>query len=166
MTSQTPESLIYQGEKMSLMTLPLEQYFHLAGVERQFEPQMTWCVRGYYGTWEIVGDRLYLIGIRGVMADGSDASLGKVFPDFPDRVFAHWYTGELRLPQGERLKYVHSGFSSSYERDLFIEIDRGMVISTRVRVNEAESPSSAPASDQAIEADDRSGPAETQKGGI
>ncbi|KRB15440.1 hypothetical protein ASD99_11390 [Mesorhizobium sp. Root695] len=39
--------------------------------------------------------------------------------------FAHWYTGLLRIPQGEMIKYVHGGFFSLNEFDLIIEISSG-----------------------------------------
>lgn len=58
-----------------------------------------------------------------------------VFPDFPDGVFAHWYTGELRCPMGELLNYVHGGYGSTYEQDLFIEVENGVVVNERVEGN-------------------------------
>jgi hypothetical protein len=64
-----------------------------------------------------------------------------VFPDFPDRVFGHWYSGTIRIPQGKLLEYVHMGYGSTYERDLFLEIEKGAVTSTRLRqngINESE----------------------------
>ena len=38
-------------------------------------------------------------------------------------VFASWFTGLLRIPQGKLLKYVHGGFGSLQERDLIISIE-------------------------------------------
>ncbi|MFZ4711843.1 MAG: hypothetical protein ACOYMH_18585, partial [Zwartia sp.] len=61
--------------------------------------------------------------------------LADVFPDYPNGVFAHWFTGELRCPQGERLRYVHRGFDSKYEKDLFITVRSGVVIGERLVVN-------------------------------
>lgn len=62
--------------------------------------------------------------------------LETVFPGYPDRVFAHWYSGTLRIPQGNTLKYVHMGYQSTYERDLLIEVERGVIGDVRIRENE------------------------------
>ena len=56
-------------------------------------------------------------------------------PEYPERVFAHWYSGVLRIPQGELLEYVHAGYGSIYEKDLLIDVENGVVINTSTRVN-------------------------------
>ena len=62
--------------------------------------------------------------------------LETVFPGYPDRVFAHWYSGTLRIPQGEILKYVHMGHQSTFERDMLIDVERGVIGEVRIRENE------------------------------
>ena len=57
------------------------------------------------------------------------------FPDYPERVFAHWYSGTIRVPQGRQIEYVHMGFGSTYESDLFIDLERGVVVATKIRHN-------------------------------
>jgi hypothetical protein len=42
-------------------------------------------------------------------------------------VFAHWYCGTIRAPQGKLLKYEHGGYASEYERDLLIRVRKGIV---------------------------------------
>ena len=79
----------------------------------------------------------YLVGIKATLADGNAASLVTIFPDSPDRVFAHWYSGTLRVPQGEMLNYVHMGYGSTFERDLLIEVKQGVVVATHAQDNEA-----------------------------
>ena len=61
--------------------------------------------------------------------------MATLFPDYPDRVFAHWYSGTIRIPQGKLLNYVHMGYGSTYERDLFLEIEKGVIKNTRMRQN-------------------------------
>jgi len=87
------------------------------------------------GTWDIQDSRLYLIDIAGSYEDGSPATLESLFPGFPDRVFAHWYSGTLRVPQGELLKYRHMGWASTFERDLLIEVEDGVVKAMQVQTN-------------------------------
>ena len=107
MTAQIAERLRYQGEDVAMCTNPLSDYFAMGGTNPRFESNCTALWRGYVGSWEIIDDRLYLIGLNGTLEDGTDASLATIFPGFPDRVFAHWYSGTIRLPQGKQLEYVH-----------------------------------------------------------
>ena len=135
MTAQFTETLRYRGVDVAICTEPLGDYFLLGGFMPSFDCNCSALWRGYVGHWEIVEDRLYLIGLAGSLADGTDVILATVFPDFPDRVFAHWYSGTIRLPQGKQLEYVHAGFGSIYQWDLFLDIDRGVVVATRLRQN-------------------------------
>jgi hypothetical protein len=132
MTAQIRERLTYQGESLGICTAPLNDFFTFVGKWPRFARTDTGLWRNYVGTWEILGERLYLIGLEATMADGAAATLATVFPNFPDRVFAHWYTGELRLPRGKLIKYVHMGFRSTYEEDLFLDIADGVLTGTRL----------------------------------
>ncbi len=136
MTAQVRERLIYQGRSVSMCTEPLNDYFVLAGYQPAFSINCTALWRGYVGVWEIVNDRLYMVSLEGTLEDGSSASLETIFPGYPDRVFAHWYSGALRIPEGELVEYVHIGYASVYEQDRFIEIENGIVIDQYVRKND------------------------------
>jgi hypothetical protein len=146
MTAQIAEKLLYQGERVAMCTNPLNDYFAMGGFNPRFESTSTALWRGYVGDWEIVADRLYLVSLDGTLEDGNDATLETVFPGFPDRVFAHWYSGTVRIPQGKQLEYVHMGYASKFERDLFLDIERGVVVSTRVRQNGVAESDDAPES--------------------
>ncbi len=61
-----------------------------------------------------------------------------LFPEAGDRVAATWFSGELRVPRGERLQYEHMGFGSVYEEDLILSIDRGRVTKREVMDRRAE----------------------------
>lgn len=135
MTAQIGERLIYDGREVSMCSQPLDGYFALGGRSPEFESNCTALWRGYVGTWEIVGDRLYIVSLSGTLKDGTDATLETVFPGYPDRVFAHWYTGTLRIPEGKRLEYVHMGYASTYERDRLLKIEKGVVVGSYVRQN-------------------------------
>ncbi len=144
MTAQIAERLRYRGEEMALCANPLDDYFDLGGQKPPFVASSTALWRGYVGSWEIVDGRLYLVALEGLLEDGSEASLASVFPQFPERVFAHWYSGTLRVPQGRQLLYVHAGYNSRYERDLLLEVERGVVTATRTRHNGAAISEDAP----------------------
>ncbi len=146
MTAQISEKLLYEGQKLSMCTEPLSLYFALGGDGPKFQCNFTALWRGYVGTWEIVDGRLYLIDLQGTLKGGEEASVATIFPDYPDRVFAHWYSGTLRIPQGKLLHYVHMGYSSTYERDLFLAIEKGVLKGTRVRQNGRAESDSGPQS--------------------
>lgn len=107
----------------------------MAGIENNFESPSSALWRGYVGTWEILDGRLYLIGLDGGLKNGMAANVATFFPNYPDRVFAHWYSGELRLPRGKMLEYVHGGYLSVYEEDVLLTLDKGVVTHTEVRNN-------------------------------
>jgi hypothetical protein len=138
MTAQYSENLIYQGQEYMLCSEPLGHFLENSGATLKFHSPHTALWRGYVGTWAIEADRLYLTGMLGhVLRDGKvlEVGLEALFPDYPEGVFAHWFTGELRCPSGERLKYVHGGFNSTYERDRFLRVQRGVVVEERNVIN-------------------------------
>lgn len=148
MTDQIAEKLRYQGEDVAMGTNPLSDFFAMGGFNPRFEPTSTALWRGYVGRWEIIDSRLYLIELQGTLRDGTEASLATIFPDFPDRVFAHWYSGTIHVPQGKRLKFAHTGYGITFERDLFLDMERGVVKNTRLRHNGTAESDSAPEGDE------------------
>lgn len=135
MTAQIPEKLRYKEEDVEMCTTPLYDYFALGIRRPRFESGCTALWRGYVGSWEIAHERLYLVALYGVLEDGTQATLETLFPHASNRVFAYWYSGTLRVPQGKRLEYVHLGYESTYERDLLLDIERGVLVATAERTN-------------------------------
>ena len=102
--------------------------------------------RGYVATWKIDGDRLLLVKIEqnhwkdAPPADPEarrtwrsevetrEVQIERVLPGKTLPVFAEWYSGRLKIPQGEMTRYVHMGYGSEYERELLIEIKNGVVV--------------------------------------
>lgn len=135
MTAQMTERLIYKGEELSLCEQPLNHYLQTIRKDFKFEAPSTALWRGYVGTWSIEHGRFYLIKLRGFVSgkeDREEIGLKDLFPEFPDGVFAHWYTGEMRCPRGGLIEYVHGGYASTYEQDLFIKLDKGVVVAERI----------------------------------
>ena len=130
MTAQASELLIHQGQKLRLFETPLDDYLTSSGRHIEFEGTSSGLWRGYVGTWEIINDRLYLVALEGYMVVDNkytDVELQDVFPQFPEGIFAHWYSGRLRCPRGKLLNYVHGGFMSTYEEELIIDVQNGIV---------------------------------------
>ena len=127
MTAQASEKLRYNGADHLMCTTPLEDYLAAREPRPEFMFQSTALRRGYVGNWEIIDDHLYLTGLRGKLKSGDTVSIQSIFEGFPGSVFAYWYSGIIRLPQGELLQYVHGGFESIYERDLLLHLERGVI---------------------------------------
>ena len=129
MNALLSEHLILRGEKMVLDSQPLGGFFKVNGHPSGLGGHPRW--RGYAATWEIQDGRLYLVAVDG----GQYVGLDTLFPDYPDGVFAHWYTGELRCPGGKRLQIAHSLYSVLTEFDVFIAVHKGVVTKERVVMN-------------------------------
>ena len=134
MTAQLAETLHYQGRQLAMCSTPLTQFLTISGGPH-FQPNSTALWRGYRGYWEIIDDRLYLVKLNGTLSNGEQATLATLFPNFPDRVFAHWYNGVIRIPQGQLLEYVHAGYGSRYEQDLLLEFAHGVLVNSQTRQN-------------------------------
>lgn len=141
MTAQVAEKLIYAGKEISLYTNPLSLYLKNSGTQFVSPHTANW--RGYVGTWEILEhaglERLYLVALTAHKSYEEIAGLSDVFPGY-DKVFAHWFTGELRCPQGAQLEYRHMGYGSVYEYDLLMDFKKGVLVGKHARHNEAPKP--------------------------
>lgn len=135
MTAQTPETLTYQGSSLRLCSEPLAQFPGLMLPTWVYVMPNTALSRCYMGTWEIESDRLYLKKLQFWKQEHdvvTERGIDDLFPGYPEGVFAHWCTGELRCPRGALLKYVHGGFHSVYEEDLFLRVQRGVLVEERI----------------------------------
>ena len=138
MTAQVSERLLYGGKEIPLFTNPLSLYLKIAGISFQSPHTANW--RGYVGIWEILEyegiERLYLVSLSAHKSYEEVIGLSDVFPGY-DKVFAHWFTGELRCPQGAQLEYRHMGYGSVYEYDLLMDFKQGVLVNKHARYNEA-----------------------------
>ena len=124
-TTQFPEILYLDGQKHSLFSNPLEQYYGPNHPRPPFKAPHTALWRGYVGTWEIDRGVLYLKAIRAWTPQG-EVGLAALFPGHKGRVAATWFTGQLRVPQGKILKpYVPHPI---YEKYLMITVEKGRVV--------------------------------------
>ena len=138
MTAQVAERLIYGGNKeIGLFSNPLSLYLKQAGISFISPHTANW--RGYVGTWKIIEhsgvERLYLVKLSAHKSYEEIVGVSDVFPGF-DKVFAHWFTGQLRCPQGAQLEYRHMGYGSIYEYDLLMDFKQGVLIEKHARHNQ------------------------------
>ena len=116
-----------------MATEPLEPYIETNNIQFNHESICSACWRGYIGTWSIEDGRLYLIDIE-TDDNGKKVGLEYLFPN-QEKVFAGWFTGELRVPYGELIEYIHLGYESRYAKELFLEISKGVLVNERKKIN-------------------------------
>ena len=133
MTAQVHEKIRYQGKRMRLASCPHfpedhprineaseEDIMKLAMADKTGIIFSTACWREYIGSWSIRRGKLYLTKLEGrFRLEGKDA------------IFAEWFTGELCIPMGELLEYIHMGFNSVYEQEIVLTLKQGIVINTQ-----------------------------------
>jgi hypothetical protein len=131
-TAQVHERLILDGKWTSIAGEPPLPHGHprvVAASEahrKEASPIVgsTACWRGYIATWEIREKRLYLVAIEGGWElQGAEPLL------------ASWVSGELRVPMGEMVDYIHLGHATLFAEELFIAIEKGHEVSRRSVVN-------------------------------
>jgi preprotein translocase subunit SecE len=136
MTAQAGERLIFKGEETWMAAEPLNQYLQNRN-DINFVSPSTACWRGYYGQWEIKDNKLYLIELKAYLEGYREVGLDYLFPR-QNTVFANWFSGKIRIPQGEMLDYVHMGYASLYERDLILVFENGLLTNEYIVDNEDE----------------------------
>ena len=74
------------------------------------------------------------LDITAVLMDEVSVSidLGSVIPDATTPILANWFTGELRVPQGEMTQYIHAGYASEFERYLVFQVVEGRITETKI----------------------------------
>lgn len=151
-TAQEPDKILINGTEKMLLTNPLEDYYSDPEKRPRFmiEPFMTssgnW--RGYVATWEIDDGKLFLKKINSWFCEGEtkescrQVELAVIFPEkvLDGRVAANWFSGDLRIPDGKQLQYVHMGYGSTYERDIFYNVKDGKVGKARIVDNTKNPP--------------------------
>lgn len=138
MTAQAMDRIVHEENPYGLCDHILNGYFKIIDQKSPFIMPNTAVSRGYVARWEFVDKRLYLVDLRGWVEGYRQVSQDYLFPDFPDRVFAHWVNGRLRAVDGELLNYEHSGFQSVYERDVYFTVNDGLLHSVEIIENRIE----------------------------
>ncbi|MDD1474991.1 hypothetical protein MEO41_27530 [Dolichospermum sp. ST_sed4] len=134
MTAQRADIIIIEGKEYPLFTNPLEDYW----TEENPKPPIGWpktsCWRGYIATWEIIDENLYLTDIT-IRTPNGEAGLDYVFPNSTGKIKATWYSGELRIPQGDCLELMESVYLTEWH----IKVESGEVVSQGYQSNYARS---------------------------
>lgn len=156
-TAQFGEHLEYEGKDIVMFSEPLRPF--LATLKKSpFASRCSACWRGYIGEWKIEGNKLFLVRLRAGVPIEKDYTPGRVpeaftvqpgksddiplkifFKDEANPVFASWYSGIIRVPQGKLLDYEHMGYESTFESDLMLLLSHGILIG-RFTLDNSKSP--------------------------
>jgi len=140
MTAQAMETIYIDGKKHYMAAEPFGDYLEKIDHPPKLLAENTACWRGYYGNWKIKDDKLFLTGLDANIATVDDdvtwevVGLDYFFPN-KKMVLADWFTGEIRVPMGELLSYGYASYFNIYEKDLIIDIEKGVVINQTVVEN-------------------------------
>lgn len=132
MTVQLAEELLLNGKKYLMRSYPLSSFVELGGKLPPFAPTCTALWRGYVGTWEVRDERLYLISLRGELENGQAATLRSVFPEFPERVFAHWFSGVVRVTRAIVSEQDVSSSDGDCRQEEILHFKKGVVVSAEL----------------------------------
>lgn len=154
MTAQVMNRIHINGSYQPLLSAPEQMFWSRLGSRPPFVPESTANWSGYISHWAVREDTLYLTDIVGsvcrrrpeegvaetrwcpVSHEGECDLQRLSLVDLCEVPFggipATWYSGELRIPQGQLVEYVHSGWASGYERDLILDVARGKVIAQKI----------------------------------
>lgn len=121
-----PEKLNYANLSLHMYEYPLEQYPELSEINS--DDAVGDCWRGYVGIWQIDEDKkLYLINLVGAFSSQRYQKVTKRLRIEKVRLFAEWFSGEIRCPMGKVLEY--RPYRSRYEGELLLKFSKGVLTS-------------------------------------
>jgi hypothetical protein len=137
-TAQFQDVLIYKNDTIGISSNPLEQHPNIEKIREQLKPSgevicrnsALW--RGYVAYWEIRDNKLFLTKIKNACSDFlSKKKLKEIFGrEYKlEKVNANWVNMELVIPQGELLEYIHMGYMSLHEKEVSLQIEKGLLVS-------------------------------------
>ena len=133
MTIQAGDILSHNGKKTTIATEPLKPYLETRS-DVSFIFKSTALVRGYIGTWKIKNKKLYLVALIGFIENNEKVDFKYLFPNKTE-VFADWFSGDIRIPEGDLLQKINIGYVSVFARDRVIKFNKGILISETVKDN-------------------------------
>ncbi len=138
-TAQISDRIVIDGRTDPLFTEPLEDAFRTHKklwsnlMEHVSIGDCSASRRGYRAIWEVRENALFLaaVHVNPCGGGGKLLPLEKLFPGTTGPIKATWFSGTLRVPQGQQIEYVHMGYESRYERYLLLEMVEGELMHRR-----------------------------------
>lgn len=141
MTAQIGDRIFIDNKEYTLSCEPLSSYLYDNKVEKLFTAVNTACYRGYCAKWKISNGKIYLLDIESPLQlryrNDSDEPISAMQNLFPGQteVFAHWINGVLKIRSGELIEYVHMGYESTYETNIYLKFENGILIEEKTTNN-------------------------------
>jgi hypothetical protein len=117
-TPKSQDMLSHRGREFQLLDQPLERYFSMIGQRP--------CEGEYTAHWEIEDGWLYLSGLGCVQKHEQPMSMESLFPFAGRRVFAAWFSGQVRGFRTDRAAGAAWGQPNRYP-DLVLNMNCGRV---------------------------------------
>ena len=135
METQKKDIIRYGSFNYKIASEPLNDYLIKLENPPKFTSNIEHCIRGYVGCWDIIKDKLYLVKLTGYVKNEINDEYSEIDIDFifPNKfkVFADWFSGEIRIPLNDNLRYYHFNNPLRFEEDLFLEFQSGRFIKRR-----------------------------------
>ena len=128
MTMQRPDTIIINKTEFILHAIPLDQYWELGNRKpSMYSGDSSMRTRGYYATWLIEDQKLYLTNFYGEhFILNRTYTLNALFPSNDGKVFAEWYSGGLTIPYGEEVGEFNVNYIQ-YSHETTIVVKNGVV---------------------------------------
>lgn len=111
---------------------PLASFLKTAKLPHKLVAPNTACWRGYTSKWAVDNKKLFLIDWQGYILDYQKVGIEYLSPD-EEIVFAKWFTGQISIAMGEMIKYVHGGYASVHEGEMFLLFEKGELVNEYVK---------------------------------
>lgn len=137
-TGQRSDLIIYEGDTLALLSLPLEEFLGEYNERLRKYPILkltcsTDLWRGYQALWKLENDRLFLIDVY--LCGNKDKSILKEFFQTQAPIKAKWFTDQLFIQHGKMIKYNHTGFDRYFQEETVVDIEQGNIIGKERYVN-------------------------------
>lgn len=126
MTAQVMDNFLYEEEMTIMAEQPLTPYLESQKIV-PFSIANSSCRRGYVATWELIGTHLFIIDFCGFTASEARVGMTYLFGN-ENAVHAVWFSGDIRVLQGELVYYLYHGYESIHEHDVILSFEKGVLI--------------------------------------
>jgi hypothetical protein len=121
MTTQTPDTIFYDGSGHLTFDEPLSSYSKLPN----FMAFSTANHRGYSAVWAVVREHLFIVSLSGCVVDNAGDVFKLTFPGADRPVQASWYSGDLNLLSGRLIE--QGDINPIYEHETALAVENGRV---------------------------------------
>lgn len=131
---QVSDTIYINDVSLELHSYPLDDYLNQFTPSRKFDALNSACWRGYFTTWKLISQELFLVELEANMKGfkmGLEAFMGT-----PNQIKADWYTGQLIIPVSTVI--YNSENTTKYPDEIRIEVFQGNVSKIFQRFNEID----------------------------